>query len=280
MRSQRMSLLAVVSPVLAVVLSLGWAGQTSGAIVTPNPTYALDFDDVADVADFAGYSQGSPGMNTWTVAGGTWTHAFVSNGGGSSVAGQNVQTSGVVGQNFTVSTDFTLTARNSFVDTIIGVTALSSSTIGLFDSSSWYQAAIRLSSAPNDDRLDVVQNDGGYGASATGAGNGHALGFTIATGTLYHLSLSGTYDGSGNLILATTLTDTNTPTNTLTVTTASIASPKTGAHFGYNEVGFFGSGATIQYDNFNLSLSAVPEPMSPALACLGSLALLRRRRGS
>jgi hypothetical protein len=80
----------------------------------------------------------------------------------------------------------------------------------------------------------------------------------------------------GQLVLSTTVVDTTNPSNTATLTSSALPSPRTGTYFGYADDGFWGDGGTINYDNF--TLSTVPEPASIGLLALGAVGLLARRR--
>jgi hypothetical protein len=109
----------------------------------------------------------------------------------------------------------------------------------------------------------------------TGTTSGQAV--TIATGTDYTLSVTATPQSDGSLAFHATATD-GTKTTVFDYTDPT---PLTaGTFFGYRTAtNGAGTTETVQYDNFSVTGTPVPEPASLGLAAVvGAGALMRRRR--
>ena len=178
--------------------------------------------------------------------------------------------------NFTESTDFSFSSTSGIGSLAAALGALGDrSNFNAFSGNS-YVASLTVY---NNDGSGVDKS-GGISLTAF-ASNG---GTSLATGSLgpivitdtYNLTLTGTYDGTGDLTLGFTVTDLNNPSSTTTISSIILAgSVLTGDNFGVEASAANRSAGAIHFNDFSVDLgSAVPEPSDYALMILGGVALL------
>jgi hypothetical protein len=102
----------------------------------------------------------------------------------------------------------------------------------------------------------------------------------VVLGTTYTLRLSATYSGSA-LHMTLGLFDATGTTQIGSSATASDTSLLSGTNFGFrNRIGLSGGAATIDFDNFSVTSTAIPEPSSAlpmgCLALFGAVGLRRK----
>lgn len=265
---------------------------------------ALTFSPVAFAATFPYENNFSgTGANTaftvettnpqWTVSGGSYVNSFSTTGTTNSTA--SISVTGVPGNSFTISTQFTVTAASiasGSTDThysTVGFGFLASSTDFSSTSNTYYLADFAYASAsassPNLGTLRILSPGSGNtdvsSANASAIAVGAASRFAIVVNTTYTLKLTGSYSSEGVLAMTFGLFDAEGTTSIGGTATATDATPLTGTNFGYrNRIAApSSSSTTIAFDNF--SVVAIPEPSSFGFAAAGlSLAacLAFRRR--
>lgn len=269
---------------MALCLAATFSTTALAAVSTP---YSQNFDSLADgnvlPPDFL---EGGSGTND---AGNNSLSTIVAFGGGKGYrqvigGGQNtfgiVQAPQLVGQAFSVSTQFSATSFTSGTGTsafaTVGLTALASS-----DSTSGYRANLNFGTG-NLGRLQISEIGSADITANTTAAPGSTLAstnvfagttLTPTANTIYTLTLTGSYQ-SGVLTLLATLTD----GVTTIMAAANDSTVKTGEYFGLRTAASDVTGTdpavTAVYDNFNL----IPEPSVISIGALGALGLFRRRR--
>jgi len=191
----------------------------------------------------------------------------------STVAASNLN-AGV--SNFYLSSTFKVDSNSSAGGMAsVGLGASSVTNFPTFSAGNYYQADFvtfdNLSGRTG--QLSLMQSDGMTGLSL--ATPTTFSGFTI--GTTYTMTLSGVYTGS-DLLLTFLVTDGVTSQSiSATVTDQPFASL---TNFGYQQRISNWVDQTVEFDNFSLTDTPVPEPSSLALLALGVLTICRRRRGA
>lgn len=182
---------------------------------------------------------------------------------GDSASAANISLPSVSGNNFTMTTVFTVSAVPTSTFTV-GFTALSNSA-----TTDFYLADV---SNTGTLRLGAF-NTGSFLAFTGTTLTGTAIGNLVSTET-YTMTLTGTYVGTA-LTLELSVND---GTNTAVLTGAAVGAAKTGNHFGYrNRVATAGDTGTISFDSLNVS---IPEPTSSLALGLSLIGLaFQRRRG-
>lgn len=289
-----MSLSATKMPLVAACVAVGLVAQARGATVSAPYSAFTGLPSDPGASDFVSNTGGGT-TNTWAAQpSGAWQHTVQTDWGGAAGSTQAVLTSGIAGSGFTMSTDFSVSNRpdagspSGFQGANIGMIALATDTsLSNNDPSNWYFVQVHLSSwdwganAAGKDSMTIWKSsllpswDTWDGATSMGA---QSLGSNVNMTDKYRLSVAGTYDAGGSLVLAATVTDLTTSSLVASLTTSSIASPSGGAYFGYRDGADANSFMTADYSNF--SLQAVPEPMSLGLLGVASLGLIARRRRS
>ncbi len=259
---------------LAACLAAAAVSQGMAAVVdfsAANTTY-----QPADMIDF---TVAGTGQNWTTPSVGVWQNHYSSgsNYGGNWNWGANLlDTTGLATSDFRMSTHLAVTSFSGSPAWDLGYSVLGSAsqTGGSNTPDSWYGAVLRLQGTSAS--LDIIKQTAWSGVSSLG-GN-QAVSF-FANGNTYDFTFTGTRS-AGTLTLALTLTDLTNSANTLTVSTAQMSGPYSGAKFGFHDL-LPGTGGgvsgTVQYSNFSLA-NAIPEPASMGLLALGGLVLMRRRK--
>jgi hypothetical protein len=265
--------------ITASALLAGPMVQEAGAAAMTTAPYTNDFSGTSIGLD-TGNQTGTGGTGVWTPTSGMAQDqfqggAFTTTNSYAAIAVTNLGGVPATASDFTIESDVVVTdvtSVNSSLTATVGLTALgNANTFRDFTGDTFYVANLQVAHGS--------ANGGSLGAmSLSGGGSGNFNG-TIALNTVYHLTLTGTYDASG-LTLAFTVddpTDSNSPTTISTLITSGIL---TGDHFGYRDRAQNG-GATVQFDNLSINNAVVPEPASAGLLLfVGAGMVLRRRSGS
>jgi hypothetical protein len=245
--------------------AVGFAVATSAGAAT------IPFTDNFD-ADPLGTSP-----PTGFTAGGATTYSVVQQSGADNAAqAASSANSGSIGVSLTNVTDNALT-----LSTDARLTALTSGTspaanfgFGLFGQSANFSAnteyRVLFTTIGTNGTIGIVRN----GTNVTGTTSGQAV--PIAVGTDYTLTVTATPQANGSLAFHATGTD-GTKTTIFDYTDPT---PLTGTFFGYRTAtNGAGTTETVQYDNFSVTGTPVPEPAGLGLAALaGATALTRCRR--
>ena len=204
-----------------------------------------------------GFSESSDAQ--WSVGSGVYINTIT----GDSASAANLSLPSVPGNNFIVTTVFTVPTIPASGNFSVGFSALSNS--GTTD---FYLADISNSGTL---RLGAF-NTGTFSAFSGTTLSGTALG-NLISGETYTMTLTGTYVGT-SLTLALAVND---GANTATLTGTAPNAAKTGTYFGYRDrVNTAGEVGTIRFDQFSVT---IPEPSSSLALGLGAMGgVLKRRR--
>lgn len=218
----------------------------------------------------------------WSVVGGVYANRYANAGATSTNSSASVSINGVAGNNFAVSTQFSvasLTGPTANNNNFLGMAILSNT--GDF-SGNYYLFDFSYIGTGTSSEGSIRALRIGTGALTGTAGfyDGNATDATLAIDlqTIYTLRITGTYNAQGHLTLTTGLFNAAGDTQLGTSGTLVDTSPLTGTNFGYRNRTGGGTGTTNNVDFDNFSVEAVPEPSALALAGLSALGLLRRRR--
>ena len=252
---------------LMVVLLLG-AGPACGAVIVP---YAEDFNSGTAANFNPGASLGgSGGSNSWTLPGTTYQNTFIGGTGTTTLAYSAIQATNLGGSpvsasDFTIATDFQITADLGSNNAQVGLAMLgNNNTFRSFTSDRYYYVTFQVTGT-SIGAMGIGQENGTGGLTpVSGMFDG-----TFALNTTYHMEVTGVYD-SGMLTLSYSLDDPNDAFAPTVLSTGPFTPAFTGNWFGFRDRAGNG-GATVNYDNFLLTNTVVPEPASGALI-LGSLA--------
>lgn len=266
-------------PLLAVPLLAG--ALQLGAASIP---YTNDFSGTGSNTAFTNETTDAQ----WELNGGAYRNTIPN----SSVTVSSASTSitGVAGNAFTMETQFTISSFGNFNSnggTLgFGVLSLSATFAGTNTASSYYLVdwLYGKDTSPDVGRLRILALGDTTGFTATNSVADHNADANHAAtlGTTYTLRLEGTYAENGTLSMTLGLFDATGTTQIGTSATATDLTPLTGEYFGYrNRIGLGGGTSLIDFDNFSLTSSTIPEPS--AFALLGGLgafglAATRRRR--
>ncbi len=225
----------------------------------------------------------------WALNGGAYRHNYANHTITPSSASLSI--TGVAGTDFVLETQFTVQQTGSIngngATLGMGLFSLSSTFAGSNSSTSYYLADLVYghSSGSEVGRLRIVAlgDTTGY-TNANGLADDNASGtLAITTGTTYTMRLEGTYAENGSLSMTLGLFNAAGNAQIGTSATATDLTPLTGTNFGYrNRIGIGSGSSIIDFDNFSVTPSAIPEPSAFALlgglAALGMTAVKRRRR--
>lgn len=213
--------------------------------------------------DFSTPSGGGFGFNEFTTA--QWspgTGVFNNQITGDSVSAANISLPAVPGNNFVITTVFTIPTVPSSGAFTIGFSALGNST-----TSDFYLADVNNTGGL---RLGAF-NSGTFVAFTGTTAGGTPIGNLISTET-YTMTLTGTYVGT-SLTLLLSVSD---GTNEVTLSGTAPGTAKTGTHFGYrNRVNTDSVNGTFAFDSFS---ATIPEPSSALALGISAMGLLLRRR--
>ncbi len=250
----------IIAGAAGTIASLFIGTAISNAAVLAN--YSNDF--TTDVADF-------------TTAGGTWTLNTSGSGtysnviSASSTSGTTaVQVTNMAGQNFVVSTAFTVNTISG-PSTTVGFGAFGST--ASFAAPSYLADVNAGSTTGGNSTIRILElNSPSNTSIASFTTPSGGLNFLVA-GNRYTLTLEGEYVSSD---LKLTLTLVNLTTNITTTITGTDTTPLTGQFFGFrNRTGSGASNLDVSFDNFSV---VIPEPASATLLAMSALLLSCRRR--
>lgn len=277
-------------------------------------TLAYDFNGTAGTQP-----AGPPAWSSVRVTGNGTGSTFSQNGSGSysntmSVTASSSTPNGQIidyggfqlsdrsaGTNFSLTSSFTSAIANGSTtwNAQAGVRALASA-VDAESTASWYQVLVYSANSPgaNSGRVALEKRwfDTSlttpawvtttlYQSSAVATG---ILNLGLNSGGTFTITLNGTYNGTGDLTLGFTVANSNGTTHSgsgVDLVGGATGGPLTGSYFGVRDRlrNFTGSATpitlTTNYDNFNLTYTAVPEPSAVILVgtALGVLCLRRRR---
>ena len=251
-------------------------GAAHGQVIAP---YSVDFNGDSGALTTSTTPSGGGVSAIWSSPGGGGLLAtFTGSGAGVSYMDASVQVTnlGTTASNFVESTDFSVTsntpgnAGRGFL--VFGALGDHTANFRPFGENSYSGYIVTFGTNVNNGDQEIDKYSGG---AAIAGGNGF-MSSPFVAGDLYHLTLTGTYDVSGDLTLSFTVTDTTNPfTSTVTTTTpVSSASALTGQFFGFEVGNTNDANSTVLFNNFSITTGdAVPEPSSYALLMLGGAAL-------
>lgn len=221
----------------------------------------------------------------WTVTSGVYQYSTNNTSYTASTASFPV--TNAAGVNFTMQTLFTVSSAgivNANGATIgFGLFGSSPAFTGTDTSNSYYLADFQYgnSGTPGTLRIIALGNTSGTtGTSTIVDANPGTANLAVVVGTTYLLKLVGTYSGTTlNMSLGLFDSGGGQIGSSATATDTSVL---TGTNFGFrNRIGLSGGTATVNFDDFNITPAAVPEPGTTALmiggVCLA--AALAARRG-
>jgi len=250
-------------------------GAAHGQVIAP---YSVDFNGDSGALTTS-TTPSSGGVSTaWTTPGGGGLLAtFTGSGSGVSYMDASVQVTnlGTTATNFVESTDVTVTSNSAGSSgrgfLVIGALGDHTATFRPFGENSYSGYIVTFGTNVNNGDQEVDKYSGGL---AIAGGNG-SMSSPFVAGDLYHLTLTGNYNGSGDLTLSYTVTDLTTPfTSTVTtITPVASASVLTGQFFGFEVGNTNDANSTVLFNNFSITTGAVPEPSTYALLMLGGSAL-------
>lgn len=265
------------NPVLASFLLAGLAPL--GAAVLP---YTNDFSG-------AGSNTALTELNDahWALNNGAYRYTNSSTVSPPAAGVASVSITDVAGNAFTMETQFTVssigTVNSNGQRVGFGLLGASTGFGGSNSGSSFYLADFLYAnpSAPGALRILALGNTADMsGVDATVDANPGDATLALLLGTTYTLRLTGSYSGSVlNMTLG--LFDAAGATQIGNLATASDSSPLTGTNFGFrNRTGLSGGTAIIDFDNFGVTATAIPEPSSAlpmgCLALFGAAGLRRK----
>jgi hypothetical protein len=179
-----------------------------------------------------------------------------------------VSLTNTAGNALTISTDAKLTALTNG-----GTGAAANFGFGLFGQSANFSAGteyrLLLTTIGTSGVLSIVRN----GTNITSGVSGQAV--SVAVGTDYTITVTATPQGNGSLSFHATATD-GTKT---TIFDYNDPTPLTGTFFGYRTAtALAGTTQTVQYDNFSVTGTPVPEPGAVGVVAIAGAMMGRRRR--
>lgn len=221
--------------------------------------YSTEFTSSSDVSDWRTF--GTSTTASWSVSGGYYVASSGNNSGTfvSTIPLTNFATTELSG--FTVTTNFSI--PDGSTGSYIGLAALGNDSLG--------NALLADFSASGTLRIGYFSS--GTYSSLTLASSGDAVTLGGET-TNYTATLSGTYETDGTLSLTFTLTNGIwTAIRTASVSSSVVSSTLSGQYFGLRlNNSTVNNNLTVQFDNFSVSTTAIPEPSTIALlAGLGIL---------
>jgi len=263
---------AAIQGVLGMVVICAAAGVAQAAVFP----YTNDFSSTA-------LTNAAPAGN-WSLSGGNFNNVVTTT---TATPTASEQVTGVAGNDFVVSTRFTL---NSVTPATTGFTSLGFgilATDGAFSSTGgntlclldWSLAGpATVATVPRGNLRILKQGGGSFASSATGLSDGGGfVGNSVPLGTEFLLKVTGTYSG-GSLTLTFGVWNSAGTAQIGTSATATDSAPLTGQFFGFRNRN---PNTTASYNaSFNdFNVVAVPEPtFSAAALAAGGLMLRRRRR--
>jgi hypothetical protein len=214
---------------------------------------------------------------SWSLSGGTFNN--VSGPGATTTNTASEQITGVAGNDFVVTTHFTL---NSV--TVASNNTLTTVGFGIFGSASNFSNFYLIDWAvagttTGTQGLRILRQGGGTITSSTPATSdgGNYSGNHIPLGTEFLLKVTGTYSGS-TLSMTFGVWDSTGTTQIGGTATATDNAPLTGTFFGFRDRDP-GNSSTYNISFNDFKVVAVPEPASLGVIGMAGLPLLRRRRG-
>lgn len=277
--------------ITAILAVMGLATTGFSAAVTAPYTQNFDTGTAPNWAAGQQTATGGSYTNTWSipVTGDNGVYQDYIYGGPSDTeyAYSALQVSNLGGApatatSFSETTSFVITSAVSAASSFgfdVGMAALgSANTFGRYTSSTFYMGQVEVGQGSGNSTplgtmwIQSFPTSGNGGSTLTTA----VFAVSLSLNTTYDMTLSGTYDASGDLTLAFSVSN-GTSTTTATAAPIAAASVLTGDYFGYRDVAANGGG-TVQFDNY--SVAAVPEPTTLALVGLagGLIALISRKR--
>ncbi len=227
----------------------------------------------------------------WALNGGAYRNTYSKSNSTASTAALSV--GGVVGNSFTMESQFTVTQAGNFNvnGATLGFGFFASSPTFSTTSNSFYLADFQYGNSTSNTanvgllRILSLGDDSDFSAvNASADGDIGTSNLAVSVGTTYTLRLIGTYEGE-TLNMSFGLWDAAGTSQIGTSATATDLTPLTGTNFGYrNRIGQGGGTSIIDYDNYSItaSVSAVPEPSAFAflggVVVLGAASVRRRRR--
>jgi hypothetical protein len=273
---------------LVSLLAVASSGADAASVAAP---FFENFNSYTSATATAptDFTEGGAGTRTRSytdLGGGNTGYTFTIPGGTGNSLYAGVTTTNVVGNNFTMSADFTFDA---FTATGGSSSAMNAALIFLATTTDLGNVAYRLTYTPsglsNGGRLNLTENGTtadfnvipGMGSHTGTAGissvNSGGSAFSAVTGVVYTLSIVGTYN-SGTLSLTGTMSNGST---TLLTVGATDSSPRSGTNMGVRiATNNANNSETVTWDNINIT--AVPEPTVLGLFATGSILLLGRRK--
>jgi hypothetical protein len=258
------------------VFGIGLGAQAGFAATVP---YANDFSGLDGNTAFA---VETPDVK-WSVTGGVYR--FATNSTSVEASATSLEIANAAGQPFVLQTKFTVTSAgtvNNVAQTLgFGLFGANAAFGGTNVSSAYYLADFEYAngtSGVSEGKLRILSlgDTAGFTAIQDGLADANVADekLSVELNTTYILRLVGTYAGS-TLNMSLALFDETGTTQIGTSAIASDTSPLTGTYFGYRNRHSIGGGTlSIDFDDYSL----VPEPASLAVAGLGGLMLIRRRR--
>lgn len=218
----------------------------------------------------------------WSVVGGVYQNRYANTLEGSTNSSASVSIAGVAGNNFTVSTQFSvssLTGPTSNNNNYLGM-AILSNTSDFSGNYYLFDFSYVLPGANQEGAIRALRIGTGSINGTPGSYDGNIADTSLAISlqTIYTLRVTGTYNAQGHLTLTSSLFNAAGDTQLGTSGTLVDTNPLTGTNFGYRNRTGGGIGTTNNIDFDNFSVEAVPEPSALAFAGLSALGLLRRRR--